>query len=44
MSLSNVIILPDSFDKQKYLFKDKNMFETSNIKDAVNIAKKHTQA
>jgi len=44
IKISNIILLPDSFDNQKYLFKDKNVFEVSNIKNAVNIAKKYTQA
>ena len=43
LKLSNVVLLPDSFNKRKHLFKNKNVFEVSNMEEAVNIAKKYTQ-
>lgn len=43
LSISNIIFLPDSFNKQKQLFKNKNIFEVYNIQDAVKIAKKYTK-
>ena len=44
MNLQNIILLPDSFNDQKHLFKYKNLIEVDNIPDGVCIAKDITKS
>ena len=39
----NIIIFPDSLEKQKHLFKNKNIFEVDSMEKAVEIAKQKTE-
>ena len=43
LELQNIILLPDSLDKQKHLFKNKNIFEVDSMEQATKIAKEKTK-
>jgi UDP-N-acetylmuramoylalanine--D-glutamate ligase len=43
LKLKNVVLLPDSLEKQKDLFKNKNIFDVNSMQEVVKIAKKNTQ-
>jgi len=39
----NIVLLPNSFNRQKHLFKNKNIFEVKSMEEAVKIAKENTR-
>ena len=43
LELRNIVLLPDSLDKQKSWFRNKNIFEVKDMKEAVQISKENTQ-
>ena len=43
LNMQNIILLPDSLDKQKVGFRKKNIFEVKNMEEAVQISKEKTK-
>jgi hypothetical protein len=43
MQTRNIILFPNSFEKQKHLFQNKNIFEVDTMEKAVQIAKEKTE-
>ena len=43
MKVQNIVLLPNSLERQKHLFKNKNIFEVDSLEKAVKIAKEKTR-